>query len=54
MKKHKTKYAFLDIGNGLRGRDLNLTLVWDVQPKVGALHMHSHSVNIGNLPSDFI
>ncbi len=54
LKKLKTKYAFLDIRNGLRGRDVNLTLVWDVLPKVGYLHMHSHTVNIGNLPSEYM
>ena len=28
LKKHKTKYAFIDIGKNLRDRDINLTLVW--------------------------
>lgn len=35
LKGHKTKYAFIDQGKNLRGRDVNLTLVWSVMPKVG-------------------
>jgi hypothetical protein len=35
LKKQKTKYAFIDIGKNLRSRAVNLTLAWDVMPRVG-------------------
>ncbi len=36
LRKHKTKYAFIDHGRGLRGAQLNLTLHWSMMPYVGA------------------
>ena len=33
--KFKQEYHFNDQGNNLRGRDLNLTLAWNVVPRVG-------------------
>jgi hypothetical protein len=50
LKKHKTKYAFIDIGKNLRARDINLTLVWDVMPRVGALTMTARSFEAGKFP----
>eukprot|EP00798_Chlamydomonas_sp_ICE-L_P026206 gene26205-11936_t len=35
LKGHKTKYAFIDQVRGLRNRQVNLTLVWHVMPRVG-------------------
>lgn len=35
LKAHKTKYSFIEPGRHLRGRELNLTLVWCVMPRVG-------------------
>lgn len=35
LRNHKTKYAFIDQKKNLRGRPLNLTLVWNVMPRVG-------------------
>ncbi len=35
LKGHKTKYSFIEPGRHLRGRELNLTLVWCVMPRVG-------------------
>lgn len=35
LKGHKTKYAFIDHGAGMHRADMNLTLVWDVMPRVG-------------------
>mmetsp|Transcript_11703 Transcript_11703/g.25107 ORF Transcript_11703/g.25107 Transcript_11703/m.25107 type:complete len:170 (+) Transcript_11703:132-641(+) len=53
LRNHKTKYAFLDDGMGLRGKQFNLTLVWNVMPRVGYLSYHSHAVDIGRLPSTY-
>jgi Signal peptidase subunit len=32
----RQEYPLIDQGNSLRGQAINLTLVWDVMPKVGA------------------
>ena len=53
LKKHKTKYALIDIGRNLRNREVNLTLVWDIMPRVGALKMTTRSFNVGRLPSGY-
>lgn len=53
LKKHKTKYAFIGHGHSLRDRAVNLTLVWDNMPRVGALFMTSRSVPIGSLPAQY-
>lgn len=37
-KKIRQEYVFDDQGKNLRGKEINLTLVWDVIPRVGA-HM---------------
>uniref|UniRef100_A0A7S0RAM1 Signal peptidase complex subunit 3 n=1 Tax=Chlamydomonas leiostraca TaxID=1034604 RepID=A0A7S0RAM1_9CHLO len=49
LKGHKTKYAFIDHGTGMHRADMNLTLVWDVMPRVGYLYQDQRSVNIGSL-----
>ncbi|KXZ50940.1 hypothetical protein GPECTOR_14g187 [Gonium pectorale] len=38
LSGHKTKYAFIDAGRNLRGRTVNLTLVWCVMPRVGRMY----------------
>ncbi|KAL6756430.1 22 kDa subunit of signal peptidase [Haematococcus lacustris] len=53
VKRHKTKYPFLDQGRGLRGADLNLTLVWNVMPRVGYMYSRSKTVNAGRLPESY-
>jgi hypothetical protein len=35
VRNLRQKYPFVDQGKNLRGRALNLTLVWNVMPKVG-------------------
>lgn len=35
LRGHKTKYAFIEQGRNLRGRDVNLTLAWSIMPRVG-------------------
>ena len=32
----RQEYQFMDQGNSLRGKQLNMTLVWCIMPKVGA------------------
>ncbi|KAG1679285.1 hypothetical protein FOA52_009315 [Chlamydomonas sp. UWO 241] len=54
LRKHKTKYAFIDHLNDLRNREFNLTLVWDVMPRVGRNVIHSHAVPVGRLPAAYI
>lgn len=50
----KHKYAFLDRGQSLRGRNVTLTLTWNVMPKVGALALRSRSFPAGQLPSEYV
>lgn len=53
LRALRQKYAFLDQGAGLRGRDLNLTLSWNVMPKVGRLVTRSKSFPAGPLPDEY-
>ncbi|KAG2493769.1 hypothetical protein HYH03_007990 [Edaphochlamys debaryana] len=53
LNNHKTKYAFIDSGKYLRGREFNLTLVWCVMPRVGGLYTGQHSIAGGVLPSSY-
>lgn len=50
----KQKYAFVDRGQGLRGRPLRLTLAWSVMPRVGALFLRSKSFEAGALPEEYV
>ena len=54
LKKHKSKYAFIDIGRNLRDKDVNLTLVWDIMPRIGALRMDSRSFRVGKMPAAYV
>ena len=53
VRSLRQKYAFLDQGAGLRGRDLNLTLSWNVMPKVGRLVTRCKSFPAGPLPDAY-
>eukprot|EP00877_Chromochloris_zofingiensis_P010692 jgi/Chrzof1/5877/Cz16g19030.t1 len=53
IKALRTKYAFLDQGNNLRGMPLNLTVAWNVMPKVGMLYTNSKTFPVGNLPEEY-
>jgi len=50
----RQKYAFVDIGRRLRDRQLNLTLRWNVMPRVGALYTAEASFPAGALPAAYI
>mmetsp|Transcript_30519 Transcript_30519/g.65485 ORF Transcript_30519/g.65485 Transcript_30519/m.65485 type:complete len:107 (+) Transcript_30519:459-779(+) len=39
MENVFVKYALVDQGNGLRGKDVTLRLVWDHMPITGFVHM---------------
>lgn len=52
MKGAKTKYPFIDRHNDLRNKEFNLTLVWNVMPRVGYLYTRSQSANAGKLPGE--
>ncbi|PNW73144.1 hypothetical protein CHLRE_14g620400v5 [Chlamydomonas reinhardtii] len=54
LSNHKTKYAFIDPGHNLRGRDVNLTLVWCVMPRVGRMYTERHTVSVGKMPATYI
>lgn len=53
LKAHKTKYSFIEPGRHLRGRELNLTLVWCVMPRVGYMYTGRWSTPAGRLPSQY-
>jgi signal peptidase complex subunit 3 len=50
----RQKYAFVDMGRRLRDRRLNLTLRWNVMPRVGALYTGEASFPAGPLPSAYL
>jgi len=53
IKSIRQKYALIDQGQYLRGRPLNITVVWNVMPKVGRLYVQSKSFAVGSLPDDY-
>eukprot|EP00775_Hariotina_reticulata_P005303 gene5303-5538_t len=53
IRSLRQKYAFIDQGNNLQGLPLNLTLTWNVMPKVGRLYRRSKSFAVGNLPDEY-
>ena len=53
LKKHKTKYGLLDIGQGMRSMKYNFTLVYQVMPKVGAMRKRSVTVPQGRFPDAY-
>ncbi|EFJ49281.1 hypothetical protein VOLCADRAFT_120777 [Volvox carteri f. nagariensis] len=54
VSNHKTKYAFIDPGRNLRGRPLNLTLVWCVMPRVGRMYTQQFTKSVGKLPASYL
>ncbi|GIL44834.1 hypothetical protein Vafri_2302 [Volvox africanus] len=54
LDDHKTKYAFIEPGRHLRGRALNLTLVWCVMPRVGRMYSDQFTTAAGALPDAYI
>ncbi|GLC39236.1 hypothetical protein PLESTM_000866900 [Pleodorina starrii] len=54
LNNHKTKYAFIDPGRNLRGRSLNLTLVWCVMPRVGRMYSQQSTHYVGKLPASYV
>ncbi|PNH04558.1 Signal peptidase complex subunit 3A, partial [Tetrabaena socialis] len=50
LNAHKTKYAFIEPGRYLRNREVNLTLVWCVMPRVGAMYTQQRVLPAGKLP----
>jgi signal peptidase complex subunit 3 len=53
VKALRLKYPFIDRGRALRGRAFNVTVVWDVMPKVGRLAMRSRSFPMPPLPEEY-
>ncbi|KAF8059715.1 signal peptidase complex subunit 3A [Scenedesmus sp. PABB004] len=49
----RQKYAWLDHGAGLRGAEVNLTVAWNVMPRVGRLFTVSRSFPVGRLPEEY-
>lgn len=53
VKSMRLKYPFIDQGNNLRGLPYNITVAWDVMPKVGRLFIRSRSFPMDPLPSEY-
>eukprot|EP00271_Cylindrocystis_brebissonii_P015615 TRINITY_DN38568_c0_g1_i1.p1 TRINITY_DN38568_c0_g1~~TRINITY_DN38568_c0_g1_i1.p1 ORF type:complete len:202 (+),score=18.45 TRINITY_DN38568_c0_g1_i1:420-1025(+) len=49
----RTKYFFIDQGNHLRGRSINLTLYWNVMPIAGGLYTGKQVFSGIELPSEY-
>lgn len=54
LKALRQEYAMIDQGKNFRGMPFNLTLTWDVMPKVGYLYMRSKTFAVGPLPDEYI
>ena len=53
IKSLRLKYPFIDRGQNLRGLSYNITVSWDVMPKVGRLFIRSKSFPMEPLPSEY-
>ncbi|KAF6263833.1 hypothetical protein COO60DRAFT_1267336 [Scenedesmus sp. NREL 46B-D3] len=53
VRSLRQKYAFIDQGRNLRGLPLNLTVAWNVMPKVGRLFTRSKTFAAGILPEEY-
>ncbi len=53
IRSLRPKYPFVDRGAGLRGADVNLTLAYNIMPRVGRLVTRSVTVRGGRLPSEY-
>mmetsp|Transcript_20065 Transcript_20065/g.55855 ORF Transcript_20065/g.55855 Transcript_20065/m.55855 type:complete len:181 (+) Transcript_20065:216-758(+) len=54
LKNHKTKYSFIHPSKGLKGAQVNLTLVWHVMPRVGFMYTQSRTFPGGRLPDKYV
>lgn len=54
VKSLRQEYPLLDQGKNLRSLPMNLTLCWNVMPRVGYLHTHSKSVDVGRMPDEYL
>ncbi|CAD7700514.1 unnamed protein product [Ostreobium quekettii] len=52
-KKLRQKYTFDDQGRNLRDRAFNLTVAWNVMPKVGRLFTRSQTFVGFNMPANY-
>uniref|UniRef100_A0A061R218 Signal peptidase complex subunit 3 n=1 Tax=Tetraselmis sp. GSL018 TaxID=582737 RepID=A0A061R218_9CHLO len=52
-KKLRNKYNLVDQGRNLRGRQVNLTVTWQVMPIVGALYTQSQTFQ-ATLPKEYV
>ncbi|CAG9461998.1 unnamed protein product [Pedinophyceae sp. YPF-701] len=48
------KYRFADRGGGLRGRDFNLTVSWNIMPRVGHLKFGEARVSDLRFPEEYL
>lgn len=53
IRSLRLKYPFIDRGTNLRGLQYNITVSWDVMPKVGRLSIRSKSFPMEPLPSEY-
>lgn len=53
IKSLRLKYPFIDQGKNLRGLQYNITVAWDVMPKVGRLFIRSKSFPMEPLPEEY-
>lgn len=54
VRSLRQEYPLLDQGRHLRDTPLNLTLVWNVMPKVGYLYVRSKTFDVGRMPSEYL
>jgi len=54
MRSLRQEYPLLDQGKNLRSLPINLTLVWNVMPKVGYLYARSKSFAVGFMPDEYL
>lgn len=52
-KKFRQKYVFDDQGRNLRNREFNLTVVWNIMPKVGVLFTQSKTFTNFTMPAEY-
>ena len=53
IRNLKQKYAFIDQGRNFRGLPVNLTVAWNVMPKVGRLFTVQKTFDVGSLPTEY-
>ena len=53
LLRNRMDYPLVDQGQNLRGREVNLTVEWNVMPLVGYLYRESRTFPI-EMPEDYI